>query len=150
MKNFFIALTRNWISLAGAAVVTATAILIVTLFTLETFGLRGSPYMGILAYLILPGVFLLGLLLIPIGIAQQRRRDRRALARGEASPAFPVLDFNNARTRTRALVFTVLTALNVVILATATYKGIETMEATEFCGQACHSVMAPEHTAFQR
>jgi hypothetical protein len=150
MKSFFIALMRNWISLAGAAVVTATAILIITLFTLETFGLRGSPYMGILAYLILPGLFLLGLLLIPIGIAQQRRRDRQAAKRGEAPPAFPVLDFNNARTRSRALVFTVLTALNVVILATATYKGIETMESTEFCGQACHSVMAPEHTAYQR
>ncbi len=150
MKGFFIALTRNAVSLIGAAIVTATAILIVTLFTLETFGLRGSPYMGILAYLILPGLFILGLLLIPIGIAWQRRRDRRARARGEAPSAFPVLDFNEPRIRTRALVFFALTAVNIVILATATYKGVETMESTAFCGQACHSVMAPEDTAHQR
>mgnify|MGYP006149984483 CR=1 FL=1 len=39
---------------------------------------------------------------------------------------------------------------SAVILATATYKGVETMESTEFCGQACHSVMAPEFTAYQR
>jgi NapC/NirT cytochrome c family protein len=150
VKGFFIALTRNPISLIGAAVVTATGILIVTLFTLESFGLRVGPYAGIIAYLILPGLFILGLLLIPIGIARQRRLDRRAAARGEAPPAFPVLDFNNPRVRTRTLVFAALTALNVVILATATYKGVETMDSTQFCGQACHSVMQPEYTAFQR
>ena len=30
----------------------------------------------------------------------------------------------------------------------ATYKGVEVMESTEFCGTACHSVMAPEYTAY--
>jgi nitrate/TMAO reductase-like tetraheme cytochrome c subunit len=71
-------------------------------------------------------------------------------ARGEAPAAFPVIDLNETRTRNRALVFVALTAANVVILATATYKGVETMDSTQFCGQACHSVMAPEYTAYQR
>lgn len=150
MKSFFIALTRNPISLFGAAVVTATAILIVTLFTLELFGFQGGPYSGILAYLILPALFVAGLLLIPIGVFRQRRRDRQATARGEAAPAFPVLDLNDPRARTRALVFVALTAVNIVILATASYKGVETMDTTRFCGQTCHTVMQPEFTAFQR
>ncbi len=150
MKGFFSALTRNPLSLFGAAVVTATAILIISLFTFELFGMHGGPYVGILTYLILPALFILGLLLIPLGILRQRRRDRRALERGEAPAAFPILDFNKPRTRNLALIFGALTALNVVILATATYKGVETMESTEFCGQACHSVMAPEFTAYQR
>jgi nitrate/TMAO reductase-like tetraheme cytochrome c subunit len=150
VKSFFVSLTRNPISLVGAAIVTASAILILTLFTLQTFGLRGSPYIGILAYLILPIIFILGLLLIPIGIVRQRRRDLRARADGAAVDAFPVLDFNESRTRTRALVFLALTAVNVIILAVATYEGVETMDSTEFCGQACHSVMQPEFTAYQR
>jgi len=150
MKSFFIALTRNPISLFGAAVVTATGILIFTLFAFELSGFHGGTYSGILAYLILPVLFVAGLLLIPVGIFRQRRRDRRAAARGEAPPAFPVLDLNNARTRNRTLVFLALTALNVVILATATYKGVETMDTTRFCGQTCHTVMQPEFTAFQR
>jgi nitrate/TMAO reductase-like tetraheme cytochrome c subunit len=150
LKNFFIALTRNVISLIGAAIVTAAGILIVTLFVLELFGLHGSPYIGILAYVILPSIFIAGLLLIPIGIARERRRQSQAQARGEAPAAFPVIDLNESRTRNRALVFTALTAINVVILATATYKGVETMDSTKFCGQACHSVMAPEYTAYQR
>jgi hypothetical protein len=150
VKSFFIALTRNSISLIGSAVVTASAILIVTLFMLQLFGYRGGPYLGILAYLILPAIFLVGLLLIPAGIALQRRRDRAAEARGETPAAFPVLDFNDVTTRRRALVFTALTAVNIVILAVATYEGVGTMETTQFCGQACHSVMQPEYTAFQR
>ncbi len=150
MKGFFIALSRNPISLIGSAIVTASGVLIVTLFVLQSFGQEGGPYVGILAFLILPAVFLFGLLLIPVGIVRQRRRDRLAEARGEAPAAFPVLDFNNATTRRRALVFTALTALNVVILSVATYEGVDTMESTEFCGQACHSVMQPEYAAFQR
>jgi hypothetical protein len=150
MKGFLIALTRNPVSLLGAAAVTATGILIVTLFTLELFGFRGGPYTGILAYLILPGLFVAGLLLIPLGILRQRRRDRLARERGEAAPAFPVLDLNDPRIRNRALIFAALTALNVVILTTATYKGVETMDTTQFCGQTCHRVMQPEFTAFQR
>jgi len=150
VKSFFIALTRNPISLVGTAVVSATGILIVTLFTFEVFGFQGGPYSGILAYLVLPAIFVAGLLLIPTGIAVQRRRDRRAKERGEAPPVFPVLDLNDPRIRNRALTFAALTAINAVILATATYKGVETMESTQFCGQACHSVMQPEYTAFQR
>jgi hypothetical protein len=46
--------------------------------------------------------------------------------------------------------FAVLSAANVVILAMVSYKGVEVMESTEFCGTTCHSVMSPEHTAHQR
>jgi hypothetical protein len=150
LKSFFLALTRNPISLLGTAIVTASAILIVTLFTLETLGHRGSPYVGILAFVLLPAIFVAGLLLIPFGIVRQRKRDRAAQARGEGPALFPVIDLNRGRTRQRVLVFTGLTAVNVVLLAVATYKGVETMDSTEFCGQACHSVMQPEFTAYQR
>jgi nitrate/TMAO reductase-like tetraheme cytochrome c subunit len=150
LKSFFIALIRNPISLLGTAIATAAGILIVTLFVLNLFGLEGGPYLGILAFLILPAIFVLGLILIPIGIVRQHRLDARAEARGAPPAVFPVLDLNRPRTRTRVAIFTVLTAINVVILATATYKGVETMETTEFCGQACHSVMHPEYTAYQR
>src|SRR5206468_9776358 len=129
-----IALTRNPISLFGAAVVTATGILIVTLFTFELFGFEGGPYSGILAYLILPVLFIAGLLLIPLGIFRQRRRDRQAAARGEAPPAFPVLHLHAAWLRNRAPLFGVLTAANVAILATAASKAVATAATAQFCG----------------
>ena len=150
MRNFIIALSRNTISLIGVALVTVSAVLIVTLFAIELAGFVGNPYIGILAYLILPAFLLLGLVLIPIGISRERRRARRARARGEPEPRFPVIDLNVGRVRTWVLTFIVLTTVNVVILATATFKGVEVMETTEFCGTTCHSVMQPEHTVYDR
>jgi nitrate/TMAO reductase-like tetraheme cytochrome c subunit len=145
MRNFFAALSRSTLGMVGTALTTASAILIITLFALELVGFHGGPYLGILAYLILPGIFLLGLLLIPLGVWLQRRKEART---GVAESALPVIDFNRERVRRFALVVLVLTLINVVILAMATYKGVEVMESTEFCGTACHSVMAPEYTAY--
>lgn len=150
MRNFLVALTRNPISLIGTAITTASAILTLTLFLLGVFGLHGSPYIGIFAYLILPAIFVFGLLLIPFGVWLERRRTRAAEARGEGPPRFPVIDLNLSRTRNWILVFVALTAINVVIVSLATYKGVEVMESNSFCGTTCHTVMQPEYTAYQR
>ena len=150
MKDFFAALTRHPLSLAGATVVTASAALFLALLALELFGHQGSPYIGILAFVVLPGLFVLGLLMIPVGVVRARRSARLAEERGEAPPGFPVIDLNVAATRRRVVVFLLLTVVNVVILGTAGYKGVEFMDSTSFCGETCHSVMQPEYTAYQR
>ena len=43
MKDFFAALTRHPLSLAGSTVVTASAALFLALLALELFGHQGSP-----------------------------------------------------------------------------------------------------------
>jgi hypothetical protein len=42
-----------------------------------------------------------------------------------------------------------LTVVNVVILGIASYKGLEFMDSQQFCGQTCHTVMAPEYSAYE-
>jgi hypothetical protein len=120
-----------------------------SLFVLEQFGFEGGPYIGILTYLILPMIFVLGLILIPIGAVLWRRKMKR-IPGGESMPLMPVFDLNVPKTRHWLLIFLAATMFNVIILSTATYKGVEVMESVEFCGTACHSVMEPEHTAHQR
>jgi hypothetical protein len=150
MRNFFASLTRDPISLIGAALTTASALIFISLFTLELIGFHGNPYVGILAYLILPAIFVLGLVLIPVGVMHHRRRMRAATKAGEEPPPdFPIIDLNREPTRRNVLIFLALTFVNLVLLSAATYKGVETMDSTEFCGQACHSVMQPEYTAYQ-
>jgi len=143
VKAFFSLLTRHPLSLAGTSITTVAALLFVTFLTLDLFGMHGHPYIGILAYLIVPALFVFGLLLIPIGL-------RRARARESAGEAFPVFDLNQPRTRSRFVVFLALTAVNLIVVAVASFKTVEVMDTTEFCGTACHSVMEPEHTAFER
>ncbi len=150
MRNLLLAITRSVWGLTGAVLTTVSATLILTLFGISLVGFQGGPYQGILAFLILPGIFVFGLLLIPVGVWRQRRLTRLATTRGEKPPAFPVIDFNLGRTRAVVLVVILLTMANVLILALATYKGVEVMESTEFCGEACHAVMLPELTTYER
>lgn len=150
MKQFLSSITRHPLSLIGASLTTAAAVLILGVFLLQAVGFEGGPYSGILAYLVLPGFFLLGLLLIPIGLRLQRRREAIAAAGGAPVKALPVVDLNVPRTRNFFLSFLALSVVNLLILGLVTYKGVETLESTEFCGQACHSVMDPEFTAYSR
>ena len=148
-KNFLVSITRNAISLIGTAIAVASLVLMASLFVMERLGFEGGPYIGILTYLILPAIFVIGLILIPIGALIWRRRVQ-GMPEGADVPVLPVFDLNNAKTRKWLLIFTGATMFNIIILASATYKGVHVMETVEFCGLACHSVMEPEHTAHAR
>ena len=148
-RNFLSSITRNGLSLFGTALAIASLVLIVCLFFIQHMGYEGGPYLGILTFLILPMIFVVGLLLIPLG-SFLYRRSLRKMPGGESTPLLPVFDLNKPKTRNWILILTGATMINIVIVAGATYKGVEIMESVEFCGLACHSVMEPEHTAFQR
>lgn len=148
VRNFFAAITQNVISLLGVLIALLSLVLILTLIAVQIAGYEGGPYLGILTYLLLPAGFVLGLVLVPFGLWLQHRREKRKA--GAAGRSLPVFDLNDSKTRGQIAVFSVLSLVAAVIVAGATYKGVEVMESTEFCGQACHSVMEPEATAHAR
>src|SRR5262245_16131290 len=133
---------RNPLSLIGVAIATSMAVVFLALLLLESFGQITNPYFGLLLFVAVPGVFLLGLLLIPIGMWQHRRR----LAAG-ASEEWPVIDLRLPKTRTIVLVVMVLTVVNLLLFSLAAYGAVHHMESAEFCGQTCHTTMEPEATA---
>ncbi len=149
MKRFALELTRTPVGLAGAVLATVSAILILSLTAMGLLGFRGGPYLGIVAFVVLPAFFVAGLLLVPVGAWLARRRERIALEHGEPLPAMPIIDLNDARVRGLALAVLGLTAVNVAILGLATYKAVQVMDSPGFCG-SCHSVMDPEFTTYQR
>lgn len=149
VKHFFASITSNSISLIGTGLAIASLVLIVSLFGMALIGFEGGPYLGIMTFLILPMIFVLGLVMIPIGSLLYRRRLNR-MHGDDHTPKLPVFDLNSPKTRGWMAVLLGATMLNIVILAGATYKGVEVMESVEFCGEACHTVMQPEHTAYHR
>jgi len=149
LRNFLASITQNGTSIVGTALAIASLVLIVSLFVMHYLGFEGGPYLGILTFLILPAIFVLGLILIPIGALLYRRKLNR-LHGDEHTPKLPVFDLNSPKTRGWMAVLLGATVLNIVIVAGATYKGVEVMESVEFCGQACHTVMQPEFTAYHR
>jgi uncharacterized membrane protein len=139
-KDFIASITHNVISLIGTALAVASLVLMACLFAIQQFGYEGGPYIGILMYLILPMFFVLGLALIPVGAILYRRKLRKLHGK-DTTELLPVFDLNKPHTQRWMLIFLGATIVNIVILASATYKGVHYMESVEFCGLTCHTVM---------
>jgi hypothetical protein len=60
-------LIRSPVSVARMVLTTISAALFLVVFVADLFGLHTNPYIGIVFFLILPALFLLGLALIPLG-----------------------------------------------------------------------------------
>src|SRR5690349_625947 len=117
---------RNTISLTGAVLATIGAVLFLIVFLADLFGLHTNPYIGIVFFLLLPGLFLAGLALIPIGGWIARRRKHPA-----GGPHWPRFDLNDPVQRRTALMVVALTIANVVIVSLAAYRGIEYMDSVQ-------------------
>ncbi|HEY2904886.1 MAG TPA: NapC/NirT family cytochrome c [Vicinamibacterales bacterium] len=138
-------LIRAPIAIVGMVLTTISASLFLVVFLADLFGWHSNPYVGIVFFLILPALFLLGLALIPLGAWVERRRR----ARGQAASDWPRFDLNDPKQRYTAVIIFLLTIANVVIVSLAAYRGVEYMDSPQFCGQTCHTVMKPEWAAYQ-
>ena len=144
MPPFLAAALRNRVSAVGVAVTTASALLFLFLIALDLFGFLANPYVGILIFVILPALFVAGLLLIPIGLWFDRRQ------RGDRpAAAWPTLDLKDPTTRRMTTFVVVATVVNLAIISIASFGAIEYSESESFCGDVCHRVMGPERIAHQ-
>jgi hypothetical protein len=151
VRNLVSVIAGHWLSLVGAIIALAALVMMLTLIGIQLSGFSGGAYLGILTYMLLPMAFALGLVLVPLGVWRRRKLTAVAMAHHETPPpALPVIDLNNERTRGIVLASVVVGLLSTVLLAGVTYKGVHEMESVAFCGTVCHTVMQPEHTAFQR
>jgi hypothetical protein len=140
-------LSQNTLSLIGVVLTTSSAITLIG-FWIYDFMLPGPPhpYVGILIFLILPGVFVFALLLIPAGILSRRKKLRDA---GELPTTYPAIDLKTEMVRNSFVFIGAATFLNIMIFGFASYRGVTYMDSKEFCGLSCHAVMAPEYSAYE-
>jgi nitrate/TMAO reductase-like tetraheme cytochrome c subunit len=131
-------LTSHWLSMAGATLVTIAGVTWLFVLPQHLRGHAENPYAGIILFVILPVVFVLGLALIPLGAFLARRRIRTGLG---GTP----LD-RQTSLRRLAIFLAVATVLNLIIGTQLTYRAVEHMETVQFCGSTCH-VMKPEFSA---
>lgn len=139
-------LGRNRLTLGGAVLTTGAALTMIGFWALDL--VRPAPlhpYSGIVLYVGLPAVFVLGLLLMPLGVWLERARRRRS---GNLPEIYPAVDFSLPTVQRTLLLTACASLLNVLILSVASYRAVEHMDSAEFCGTTCHSVMQPEHTSY--
>jgi hypothetical protein len=139
-------LLRHPIAILGALIATAAAVVFIAFVIAIAAGLIENPYAGLIVFVAVPAVFVIGLLLIPVGI----RRERRAMARNaDLIVDWPIIDLRVPRVRKTTVLIVALSAVNVLIILLAGYGSVHWMESPTFCGQVCHTPMQPQFASWQ-
>lgn len=137
-------LMRNYISLSGIVLAVIALANIIILFAIDVTSSQPSPYTGILAYMVFPGILAAGLGIIAFGIWRERSRRLQAVP---GASRLPKIDLNQPGQRSRLVAFVGFALVFVLLSAIGSYRAYEFTDSTTFCGQLCHTVMHPEHTA---
>ena len=136
----------NWITITGFLLAVNSLIVIILLFLFTMLQSESNPYMGLFTFIVSPAFLVLGLLLIPIGMLNKRRKMK---GQEYATQKWPVLDMNNKINRTAVVRISIITLVLLVATAMGSYQAFHYTESVKFCGELCHKVMEPEYTAYQ-
>ena len=147
--NFIRGVSINNTGKTGVVLATSSFITMIFLELLRIVGVITNAYVGLITYLLLPTLFVIGLILVPIGWAKYRKET------GKSTKELLFKQFTPdelAKSRLGAgLVRTILifSAVNILFLSVASMRMLNFMDEAEFCGTACHSVMGPEWATYQ-
>ncbi|MCK4856631.1 MAG: NapC/NirT family cytochrome c [candidate division Zixibacteria bacterium] len=140
----------NWYSRLGVILATSSFVTLVVLELARILGIITSSLTGLVTYLLFPSLFIIGLILIPIGWYKLKKQtgkttkqlldehfDRECLSTGLfGSKLFVTIG--------------TLAVLNILFMSTISFRMLSFMDEPVFCGTACHSVMNPEWTTYQQ
>lgn len=122
-------------------------------FTLTVLGLLGhitglieNPYAAIVTFVVFPSGACLGLFLIPISSYLRRKK----WFKDNINKGNVIIDFGKKSHRRTAVLFLVLSVVNLAVFSLVIYEAYHFTESDFFCGAICHTVMDPEYTAYQR
>ncbi len=135
----------NWTSLIGATLTSISLFMIGFLIVISMIFDQGGSYLGLFTYIILPVFLILGLILIPIGMWINVRRNKLDLLKGKD---WPVFDLNDIKNRNALALFVIGSVVFLLVSSVGSYEAFHYTESNEFCGKLCHQVMEPEYIAY--
>jgi hypothetical protein len=133
-------LAYNPITALGVVLALFAAAAIVIFYFLGESAASDNPYTGIFTLVVFPGILVLGLVLIPVGMLLEKRRRDRGIFRPF------VIDLKNLAHLRALIVFAVGTGIFLLATTVGLYETYHFTESVEFCGATCH-VMEPERVA---
>jgi len=148
-RLFLRGVSTNWTGTLGVALTTSAFLMFVFMELLRIAGVVTNSYVGLITYMALPALFLLGLILIPLGWLRFRR------AVGKTTDELLADRFPEEMRRSRGLgsnllgIVALLTVVNILFIGVGGARMLHFMDEPEFCGTACHEVMNPEWTTYQ-
>jgi hypothetical protein len=148
-RLFLRGVSTSWPGTLGVALTTSAFLLFVFVELLRIAGIVTNAYVGLITYMALPALFVLGLILIPVGWHRFKR------ASGLDADSLLTRRFPEELTRRRRWgsnllgVVALLTVVNILFLGVGGARMLHFMDEPEFCGTACHQVMNPEWVTYQ-
>lgn len=149
-QNFLKGLAVTWWGKAGVILTTSSFITFLLFEAAHTAGLINNAYIGLITYLLFPALFIIGLVLIPIGWYKYRKM------RGLSTKQLLAEKFSRDDVQARSfgsrifLTILVFTLINVAFITAAGMRMLHFMDQAHFCGTACHTVMNPEWVTYQQ
>jgi nitrate/TMAO reductase-like tetraheme cytochrome c subunit len=137
---------RNWLSLSGLVIAVGSLFAFLLLFAIDLFAHHGNPYMGILAYVVAPAFLFLGLFLAGLGVWIQRRHLLKVSP--QLVPHALTVDLSRPRDKKMLVAFIAGSVVFLLLTAIGSNRTYHYTESVTFCGQACHTPMKPEYTAY--
>ncbi len=77
-RSLLVLLASHWVSMLGVALVTTAGFSWLFVLPIQLRGYTSNPYIGIVVFLVIPIIFIFGLVLIALGVFLARRRIERA------------------------------------------------------------------------
>ncbi len=143
----------NWMTLLGTVITTISgfSILVSLVVTLVAGG--ANQYALAVGVLVMPAMFIGGLILTSIGFIYETRRKEGRRDQGPVDNAFREafrLAMQSRRARGLIIFFALATLVNVVLIGGAVTTALSFMDSPKFCGEFCHTVMQPEYDTYRQ
>ena len=136
----------NWTSLIGIIMASLGFITGIVALAADYMNPNKNSYSGIITYMVVPSVLMLGLLLTVVGYIRQRLSRVRS---GEAPRAIPIINLNIRQQYVTFIVVVVVVFLFVLLSGLGGFGAYKFTESVGFCGTTCHTPMKPEYTAYK-
>jgi hypothetical protein len=117
----------NWTSIIGATVAMISLFMIVFLFAITTIFNQGGSYLGIVIYIALPTLMVIGLVMIPIGMIIKYRKQKKQVEKKTLK--WPAVDFNEPRHRNAFMIFSVGSTIFLLLSAIGSYEAFHYTES---------------------
>jgi hypothetical protein len=148
VRAFINGIARSKVSLVGATMTTASFPILLMGILLELFGVFHNQYFGFVLYMFVAPAFILGLILIFLGLFFFKGKEDVGVFTHEYLSDKLTVPENFLKVRKLIFLATSLTFVNVFVIILLAYTGYHYTESNEFCGQLCHSVMEPEYATY--
>lgn len=141
-------LWNNLITMAGLFLVITAILGLLTFALFHLVAPVTNPYVDIVGFLVVPGILVLGVVIIPFGILLKSWRLHRRNPAEHLAFRFPRIDLNDPGQRRAAKVVVGGTFALLPVVGLSSYHGYHYTDSVSFCSKACHAVMEPQATTY--